>query len=397
MVLLIAIIYNIGMLFAFKYFNLFNNVTRDLLAGIGIPFSPIILQIILPIGISFYTFQSLGYVIDVYRGRKAERHLGILATFVAFFPTVLAGPIERADNLIPQLKKRIVIKKENLRIGIGLFVWGLFLKVVIADRLAIVVNTIYGSPLEYTGIPLLLATFFFTFQIYIDFAAYSLMAIGSAKMLGIKIMDNFRRPYLSKSITEFWHRWHISLSTWFRDYLYIPLGGSRVSVPRWYFNLLIVFVVSGLWHGAGITFAIWGFIHGIIIVFEKIPKGRMQKLWRIPNYFKIIITFVVVSFAWIFFRANNFGEAVYIIGNLFVGIGKDLSFVNLGGIGGIFGVLLALVLILGLLIVEILREKKLIEFEKFSWKTKFLLFLIAIEAILFLGVNSGTQFIYFSF
>ena len=236
----------------------------------------------LPVGISFYTFQSMAYTIDVYRGVvEPEKHLGIMATFVAFFPQLVAGPIERAPHMLPQFRQRMSFDQARTVEGLRLILWGAFKKIVIADRLAIYVNTVYNAPRHYSGLPLIAATIFFAFQIYCDFSAYSDIAIGAAKILGFDLMENFRQPYFSKSVREFWGRWHISLSTWFRDYLYIPLGGNRVTFTRHLLNLMIVFVVSGLWHGASWTFVIWGALHGLYIVGRNDPAPRNTS-FRLP-------------------------------------------------------------------------------------------------------------------
>ena len=244
--LLLSIITNIGLLISFKYLNFISSSVSEFLQLFSIQFSPIILDVLLPVGISFYTFQTLSYTIDVYRRRiKPERHFGIFAVYVSFFPQLVAGPIERGKNLLPQFLEKHYFDYIRVTNGLKLMLWGFFKKIVIADRLAVVVNAVYNNPTEFTGAPLILATVFFAFQIYCDFSGYSDIAIGTAQVMGYNLMDNFKRPYFAGSISEFWQRWHISLSTWFRDYLYIPLGGSRVSIPRWYFNLIIIFIVSG--------------------------------------------------------------------------------------------------------------------------------------------------------
>jgi D-alanyl-lipoteichoic acid acyltransferase DltB (MBOAT superfamily) len=262
--LVIGLIANLGILFAFKYFNFVNDSLRIAFNQFNLIYNVPMFQALLPVGISFYTFQSLGYTIDVYRGKlEPERHLGRFALFVSFFPQLLAGPIERASNMLPQFYEKFDFDEARVSSGLRLILWGLFKKIVIADRLGLYVNAVYNSPSDWEGWPVFLATYFFAFQIYCDFSGYSDIAIGAARVMGFNLMENFRRPYFAQSPSEFWRRWHISLSSWFRDYLYIPLGGSRVSVPRWYLNLMIVFLVSGLWHGAAWTFVIWGGLHGL--------------------------------------------------------------------------------------------------------------------------------------
>lgn len=316
-----SILVNFGILFTFKYFNFFAGAYADLAARLDLPPTSASFSLLLPIGVSFYTFQEVAYIIDVYRGEvKPERNLGIYATFVAFFPQLVAGPINRAKSLMPQFHKRIVFDPVAVTEGFRLMLWGVFKKVVIADRLALYVNQVYNQPQEHGALTLLAATFFFAFQIYCDFSGYSDIAIGTAKTLGFDLVTNFRQPYFSRSIKEFWQRWHISLSTWFKDYLYYPLGGNRVGPIRWRMNLLIVFLVSGLWHGANWTFIIWGALHGSYLVVETWMERfshRFQGAWTSP--LKIGITFSAVCFAWIFFRANTLHDAWYIVTHLFQG------------------------------------------------------------------------------
>jgi len=257
--LYLSLLSNLGLLFFFKYWNFFSGETRALLDSWNIMADVPTFQLLLPVGISFYTFQTLSYTIDVYNGKlEPEKNLGRFALYVSFFPQLVAGPIERATHLLPQLRQTFDFDYQRVVSGLQQMLWGFFKKVVIADRLAVYVNEIYASPGDENGLALLLATYFFAFQIYCDFSGYSDIAIGAARVMGYDLMENFRTPYLSKSIREFWSRWHISLSTWFRDYLYIPLGGNRVPQVRWFLNLFIVFVVSGFWHGANWTFLIWG-------------------------------------------------------------------------------------------------------------------------------------------
>src|SRR3989339_1447668 len=264
-----SIVVNVGFLAFFKYFNFINTNISEFARLIHWNYSIENLAIILPIGLSFHTFQAMGYTIDVYRRQqKPERHFGIFALYVMFYPQLVAGPIERSQNLIHQFYEKHVPDYARIASGLKLMLWGLFKKVVIADRVAVVVNQVYNNPHDYSGLPFVIATVFFAFQIYCDFSGYSDIAVGAAEVMGFKLMKNFNRPYFSKSIAEFWKRWHISLSTWFRDYLYIPLGGSRTTAARWQFNLFITFLVSGLWHGANWTFVIWGALNGFYLVFS---------------------------------------------------------------------------------------------------------------------------------
>jgi D-alanyl-lipoteichoic acid acyltransferase DltB (MBOAT superfamily) len=311
---------NLAVLFIFKYFNFFN---QSFAAVTNSPAHP--LNLLLPVGISFYTFQSMAYAIDVYRGKmEPEKHFGIFAAYVAFFPQLVAGPIERAPHFLPQFYRRASFSTERTVAGLRLILWGAFKKIVIADRLAIYVNAVYTTPQDYSGLPLIIATVFFAFQVYGDFSAYSDIAIGTAKILGFDLMLNFRQPFFARSVREFWARWHISLSTWFRDYLYIPLGGNRVPFPRYLLNLFIVFAVSGLWHGASWTFVIWGALHGLYVVAEALLQ-RLNISLRLPALVKIAITFTLVVFAFLFFRANSLADAGYILSHLFAFTGQSLS------------------------------------------------------------------------
>lgn len=326
MILAVSMLVNLSVLFTFKYFNFFADSITQTLHSFGIPVSPFSIQVILPVGISFYTFQSMAYTIDVYRQHlQAERNVLRFLTFVAFFPQLVAGPIERATNLLPQFKVLHKFDETRFVEGLRYILWGAFKKMVIADRLAIYVNTVYNDVGSYTGAPLIIATVFFAIQIYCDFSGYTDIAIGTAKILGFDLMENFRQPYVSKSLTEFWRRWHISLSTWFRDYLYIPLGGNRKGFRRTLLNLFIVFLVSGLWHGANWTFVIWGLIHGIGVVIENIVnRARAGHPPLLPTSARWVLTMVIVCIAWIFFRANTVHDAFYVLGNLFTFNGADV-------------------------------------------------------------------------
>jgi len=320
MLLAISISVNLGVLFFFKYFNFFSESIQILGQYVGFDYHPITHHLILPVGISFYTFQSMAYTIDVYRKQiDVEEDVAVFATYVALFPQLVAGPIERAQNIIPQLRQKFDFDYDRVVSGLRLALWGAFKKIVIADRLAIYVNAVYNDAHSYSGLPLILATLFFTFQIYCDFSGYTDIAIGTARVLGFDLMENFRQPYFATSIRDFWRRWHISLSTWFRDYVYIPLGGNRVSLVRNLVNLMIVFVVSGLWHGANWTFVIWGAVHGVIIVIETLFDHYTGK--RNPKSLQLWIqrgiTFLIVWFAWIFFRANTVQDAFYVVQKLF--------------------------------------------------------------------------------
>jgi D-alanyl-lipoteichoic acid acyltransferase DltB (MBOAT superfamily) len=327
--LLIGVFVNLGLLFVFKYYNFFSSSLTNILNVFDISFRSNLLRLVVPVGISFYIFQVVSYTIDVYRGTKTvEKHLGLFALYVAFFPKLLAGPIERAKQFLSQLHENHKWDWVNATNGFKLMVWGLFKKVVVADRLAAFVDIVFNNPAQHEGPSMALAVFLYSFQIYYDFSGYTDIAIGISQVFGLKLMDNFDRPYTSRSIAEFWRRWHISLSTWLRDYLYIPLGGNRVTAARLYINLIVVFLVCGLWHGANWTFIEWGLIHGFYLVIGLITRnvrsGIAQSvgLERAPALHKgiqIVTTFILVSLAWVFFRADSHFDAVYIITHLHTG------------------------------------------------------------------------------
>ena len=316
-------------LFFFKYFNFMADTFSSLLSLFSITLHPITLNLLLPVGISFYTFQTLGYVIDVYRGRiKAERNIIVYATFVSFFPQLVAGPIERSTDLLPQIRAQHRFNEQKAIDGLKLMLWGYYKKLLIADHLSVYVDTVYGNLSGYKGFDLLLAIFFFTIQIYCDFSGYSDIAIGTAGLLDIDLMTNFRSPYFASSIKEFWSRWHISLSTWFRDYLYIPLGGNRCGKARHYFNLIFTFLVSGLWHGAGLTFILWGAVHGLAQVFEIMLGNRLERIRKNPagGWLCRAAVFAFCNVTWVFFRAQSFADALYVFRYAFVGIRNLKSF-----------------------------------------------------------------------
>jgi alginate O-acetyltransferase complex protein AlgI len=323
--LIFSLIANIGVLAVFKYYNFINTNFSFLLHNMGMKDPFPFLAILLPIGLSFHTFQAMSYTIEVYRGnQKAERHFGIYALYVMFYPQLVAGPIERPQNLLHQFRENHPFDYDRVTSGLRLMVWGFFKKIVIADRFGMLVDKVYSNPHQFNGVSLTLATFFFAYEIYCDFSGYTDIAIGAARIMGFTLMKNFKNPYQSKSISEFWTRWHISLSTWFRDYLYIPLGGNRVKVQRLYFNLMVVFLISGLWHGANWTFVIWGALHGFYLVFSLLTgKARTSLFSYLPQsvtaIVSVILTFSFVSFAWIFFRANNVSDAGYIATHVFSG------------------------------------------------------------------------------
>lgn len=334
-----------GILGYYKYFNFFNDSFRMLFSRLDMPYLIPHLNILLPVGISFYTFQTFSYVVDVYRKKcPPEPNLIRFGLFASFFPQLAAGPIGRAPQLLVQFSRPTRFDAGNIAAGLQLMIWGLFKKVVIADRLAIYVNQMYADPQGYSGATLLLASYLFAIQIYCDFSGYSDIAIGCAKVLGYDLMQNFNLPYFAANITEFWKRWHISLTSWFRDYLYIPLGGNRVSERRWILNIMAVFLISGLWHGASWTFVIWGALHGIYYFIEWLIKKLVPPRTGGDNHWvraiKIVFMFQAVTFAWIFFRAATFTDAITVLrqisgnfGILYLGASQISTLINFGLIG----------------------------------------------------------------
>ncbi|MEM8509911.1 MAG: MBOAT family O-acyltransferase [Bacteroidota bacterium] len=363
------------------------------------------LNIILPVGISFYTFQTLSYTIDIYRKQlKPTNDALSFFSFVAFFPQLVAGPIERASHLLPQFFKTYRFSYEQVKSGLLLMAFGLFKKMIIADRAAIIVNQVYNNPLEHSGHEVILATVLFAFQIYCDFSGYSDIAIGAARTMGFDLMKNFDSPYFSKSITEFWRRWHISLSTWFRDYVYIPLGGNKKGQYRTYLNLFIVFVVSGLWHGAAMTFVIWGAIHGVFIVIEKAIVSIRTRMYGkretngLNSLLGVPFTFFIVCLAWIFFRANSLNDAVTIVQNSVKSSSANIFELALGKPE----LILLSVMILLLITVEGIDKKIRIYplFNRLYLPVRWTCYLLVVFCILVFGVYGDDvvqEFIYFQF
>lgn len=425
----VTMVANLGILFIFKYLDFALETVADALAVVGIGITPHTFDLLLPVGISFYTFQTIGYIIDVYRQTtKAEKQFVSYALFVSFFPQLVAGPIERSSSLLSELHKMKTAdlwdQERNAR-GFLLMLWGYFQKMVIADRLAILIDHVYENSEMYSGSVLAVASIFFAIQIYCDFAGYTNIARGAAAILGVKLMNNFRQPYFSKSVKEFWSRWHISLSSWFRDYLYFPLGGSRKGDIRKYINLMIVFLVSGLWHGAAYTYIAWGILHGLYRIAEELlHKGciwwkkrkesvvndhrRHEKLRKqVGNALKVIITFVLVDIAWIFFRAETLGQALDICERMIL-CKPDLSvFFNgtlftLGLDAKDFGV--AIVAVLILLIVDTMQYAGVNLYDLYRRRNvivRTVAVYVMIFALLIWGIYGpgydAAQFIYFQF
>ncbi len=323
----VSFILNIGMLFYFKYINFAIDTWERIFTKLGITMNVPAVDVVLPVGISFYIFQALSYTMDVYRDEiYAEKNPFRYALFVSFFPQLVAGPIERSKNLLKQLATPGKFNYDNVRSGLLTMLWGYFLKLVIADRCAILVDTVYNNVSGYFGYQLVLASVLFALQIYCDFMSYSTIAIGAARVLGYNLMENFHLPYFATSIKDFWRRWHISLSTWLRDYLYIPLGGNRKGQLRKYFNIMVTFFVSGLWHGAAFTYIFWGVLHGFYQIIEDLLKPHTDKLLEVLSInpknkvlyvCKIIVTFIFVDIAWVFFRANSVSDALIVFKNSF--------------------------------------------------------------------------------
>lgn len=390
--LLISIVLNFGILFLFKYYNF---LTQSIFDGLSLMHVRIVFpefKLLLPVGISFYTFQAVGYSIDVYyRKLKPEAKFGKYALFVSFFPQLVAGPIERATNLLPQFSKKYAFDYKKAIEGTKLIIWGYFMKVVVADRLSIYVDSVYNNSEMHSSISIVIATVFFAFQIYCDFGGYSNIAIGCAKILGFDLMTNFKRPYFASNCSEFWNRWHISLSTWFKDYVYIPLGGNRVSKNRKYLNLMITFIVSGLWHGANWTFVIWGALNGlfqIIVNFFKLNKRRDTS--KVLHLINILITFILIDFTWVFFRANNITHAMSIIESVFTKSGGLFIGNNASFIYSIIG--------LGILLVKDFKDEYNITYSILETRVaKYTWYAILTILILLIGVFDGSQFIYFQF
>ena len=409
--LAMTLITSLGVLFFFKYFNFLADSAISVWNFFGGNADDLVLKLILPVGISFYTFQTLSYVIDVYRGDiKAERHFGWYALFVSFFPQLVAGPIERPDNLLPQLKADHKLEASNAFAGIQKMAVGFFKKIVVADLIAEFVNSVYNSPESATGFGIVIASVLFSVQIYCDFSGYTDIAIGCARVMGIRLMQNFNRPYQARSIKEFWARWHISLSTWFRDYLYIPLGGNRCSKARHFFNIFVVFFVSGLWHGASWTFVVWGVLHGvyqIVGALTKKPRERIYKALKIKTESLAFVlwqrfwTFVLVCFSWIFFRANSFSDALLLIQRLFTEWNTGFFTETLSSMG--ITVTAVLVTLLSVLIMSMLdtitNDEKIGESGTASlqYTALWILFVVAIAWCLLLSVGGASAFIYFQF
>jgi D-alanyl-lipoteichoic acid acyltransferase DltB (MBOAT superfamily) len=396
---------NLGMLGFFKYFNFFAENFQLLAAQLGWRVDPITLNVVLPVGISFYTFQTMSYSIDIYRRKlRGTTHLLEYLSFVSFFPQLVAGPIERATHLLPQFFKERVFSEAQATDGLRQVLWGLFKKMVIADNLAPIVDAAFGNPSAYNGAELALATFLFAIQIYCDFSGYSDIAIGIAKLLGFELMRNFAYPYFSQSVGEFWRRWHISLSTWFKDYVYFPLGGSRVSKPRMIFNVMVTFLLSGLWHGASWNFLIWGALNGLGVLPDILrPQHSRRNAAEMPverlsaaALFKVLVTFTFICFGWIFFRAQTFANAMLVL--------KQIGTSFLSTAGGLLArydptegrIFIILALFLALEWAKRAHHHPL-ALERWPQPARWIAFTALFWTVIYLGTYGSSTFIYFQF
>ncbi len=404
----INIILNLLILFYFKYFNFFVESVALVFESIEISKTT---NLLLVVGISFYTFQSLGYSIDVYRKKiSPEKNFLTYALFVSFFPQLVAGPIERSTNLLPQFHKTNKFNYERVTDGLVLMAFGFFKKLVIADSAAVIINNVYNSPEGFSGLSFVIVTVLFAFQIYGDFSGYSDIAIGAANILGYTLMRNFNHPYFSKSIPEFWKRWHISLSSWFMDYVYIPLGGSRKGKVRTYINLLLTFLVSGLWHGAALTFVVWGLLNGVLNILSKLKDDILyknkekKKDTKFVSFLKIVSTFILIDITWIFFRANTLSDAFYILSNIFADFSlwftsgyfertlSSIAFYENNGVAIVLSIVF-------LLIIEMYEGKGnfLNKINNSHFIVRWIFYYIILILILFFGYFGQSQFIYFQF
>lgn len=414
LILILSILSTVFILVIFKYYNFFNSNLAVIASAFGFNYPLKLLDLVLPIGLSFHTFQSLSYVIEVYLGKiRPEKNLLIYALYVMFYPQLVAGPIERPQNLLKQLKKKYKFNYYQVTTGLKMMAWGLFKKVVLADRMAVLVNKVYGNYTSYDGFVLAVATVIFAFQIYCDFSGYSDIAVGTAKTLGINLSINFKYPYFSKTVSDFWHRWHISLSSWFRNYIYIPLGGNRVSYWRWVINITITFGLSGLWHGANMTYLVWGLINGLMIIFDRVTSSVMSKYNYNVNSVIFsgvsrISTFSLICFSWIFFRSNSVKDALYTVDRI-----SSISFTNIVTFATVNYSKLGitsfdwLIIIVGILL--LFTPLFLQDFDNFDvlknitkmpTPVRWFLYAILTMSIIYLGkysVGESSKFIYFQF
>jgi len=408
--LILGLVLELGMLAAYKYLGFLNESLRSVFERLGLAYNMPAYQILLPIGISFYVFQATSYLIDVYRDRiEPERHFGLLTLFVSFFPQLVSGPIERGGHLLPQFREEHHLNASDLSSGLRLMLWGMFKKVVVADRLALYVSAVYDNPADHRGLPVFLATCFFAIQLYCDFSGYMDIALGTARAMGYDLIANFRQPYAASSIADFWRRWHISLTSWFRDYLYIPLGGNRVPRWRWQANVMIVFLLSGLWHGASWTFVLWGGLHGLYYLLgiwtgpavDRAARALRLDKPAIRTAIGTVVTLALVCFAWLFFRANSVSDAFLLLRNM-VQLGASTAVLApwadvVARPGLEMGLMLGMIALL--VTKHLLREHShgvsttLGQWEWVRWA----LYLLLALAIMNLGVAKETPFVYLQF
>jgi alginate O-acetyltransferase complex protein AlgI len=413
-----SLLFHLGILITFKYANFFAGSINDLFSNYDVQIDIPLLNVLLPIGISFYTFQIISYSIDVYSGeKKAERHFGIFSLYVSFFPQLVAGPIERSGNLLPQFFEKHSFNYKDAASGLRQIFWGLFKKVVIADRLAVLVDHVYANPTEFTGIALTVAAVFFVFQVYCDFSGYSDIAIGAAKVMGFRLTRNFNRPYSSRSISEYWRRWHITLTTWFNDYIFMPLvyrnRGWGVMIST-ILALVVTFSLSGLWHGANWTFIVFGMIHGVALCAEQLTRKERAFLKRTINpifysYFCLICIFTFICFVDVFFRASNINDAIYVVTNMVTGTFSDLQFLidsdfSYRSILSLFmglgltkiEILIGIMLIIFLEVVQLIQTRVSVGNLKL-WQRWSIYYSMGAAFLLLGSFNNSTQFIYFQF
>lgn len=382
-------------LLVFKYYNFLNDSLTAGLASVGLKFALPGLNWAVPVGISFFTFQAVGYMLDVYHGKtRAEKNIIDYILFVSFFPQVTSGPISTANELLPQIKATHSFDYEQGKQGLKFLLWGMFIKLVVADRLGLFVDTVYANYIHYSGTTCFVASIFYSLQIYCDFAGYSLMAIGIARTLGFNLPDNFRRPYFATSITDFWKRWHISLTRWLTQHIYIPMGGNRCSKARNFWNIFVTFLVSGIWHGANWTFIVWGCMHGVLQIVEKALGWQKyeRKNWSI-KVLRIVITFLLVNFAWVFFRMPNITDAWAMIGQMITNAGK-LNYSDFGMKAILMSTIGLFILVFKDLRDEFFRNRLLFLDKKV---VRWVIYVVLFCLILNFGVLDGGQFIYVSF
>ena len=395
LLLLIGIILTLSPLIVFKYLNFINVSIADGLSLLGIHVGIMGLNWVLPLGLSFFTLQAIGYLYDVYKRQvEVENNWWDYMLFVSFFPQIASGPISKAKDLLPQIKAQRTFNYGQAVQGLKWILWGMFMKVVMADRVGIYADTIFNNYEHLSGLSCFMGSLLYTLQIYGDFAGYSFMAVGVGELLGFELVNNFRRPYLSQSITEFWHRWHISLSTWLKDYIYIPLGGSHCSKARNYWNILVTFLVSGLWHGANWTFIVWGGLHGVFQIIEKMMKLQRPTSMGITKVVRIIVTFLLVNFAWVFFRMPTLNDAIEMISRMI--INHDITIAEITPAMALFIIMSVFIVVLKDFMDEFCNRKHTM-FHHQNVIIRWSVYIVMVGMILTCGVFDASQFIYVNF